>query len=70
MGSALEIAEDVSREQVVLAHDPQTSGGLLAALPSDVVDPVREALGDAGVEHWVVGRVEAAEGDGARLRLA
>ena len=70
VGAALEIAEDVSREQVVLAHDPQTSGGLLAALPSDVVDPVREALGDAGVEHWVVGRVEAAEGDGARLRLA
>src|SRR4051794_24485994 len=70
VSSALETGEDVPEERVVLAHDPQTSGGLLAAIPGGVLDAVRAALGDAGVESWIVGRVEAAEGGGPRLHLA
>jgi selenide, water dikinase len=68
---ALEVAGAVSAELVTLAHDPQTSGGLLAAVPADRLDGVRTALRDAGVDHWVVGRVEALE-NGAEpgLRLA
>lgn len=57
---ALGVAAGVPRELVVLAHDPQTSGGLLAAIQPDRLGAVLGALGEAGVESWAVGRVEAA----------
>lgn len=62
---ALSVADDVDRELVVLAHDPQTSGGLLASVPADRLASVEAGLAAAGVESWRVGRVE--EGAGVRL---
>ncbi|HYX12756.1 MAG TPA: selenide, water dikinase SelD [Candidatus Acidoferrum sp.] len=56
---ALTVGGAVAPELVVLAHDPQTSGGLLAAVPGAALPTVRAALDDAGVEHWIVGQVEA-----------
>jgi selenide,water dikinase len=61
---ALTVADGVSTELVVLAHDPQTSGGLLAAIPAEKLGPVEAALDEAGVEHWRVGRVEEGAGVG------
>jgi selenide, water dikinase len=58
VGPALELGGDVVPAVVTLAHDPQTSGGLLAAIAPTRVADVRRALADADVEHWVVGRVE------------
>ena len=58
---ALTVADGVPPELTVLAHDPQTSGGLLAAIPSDLLGPVEWALEDRGVPYWRVGRVEASE---------
>ncbi len=46
-------------ELVTLAHDPQTSGGLLAAIEPAKLAGVEEALAAAGVSSWRVGRVEA-----------
>jgi selenide,water dikinase len=46
---------------VTLAHDPQTSGGLLAAVPEALVATVETALADRGVERWWIGRVAAGE---------
>jgi selenide,water dikinase len=64
---ALAVAPGVSPELVVLAHDPQTSGGLLAAVPREVADRVEAAMAAADVPaHWV-GVVEAAE-PGVALR--
>jgi selenide,water dikinase len=40
----LEIRPNVRDELVTLAHDPQTSGGLLAALPPDRLGPVLAEL--------------------------
>jgi len=58
---ALTVGEGVSPELVTLAHDPQTSGGLLAAVSADRTAAVEAALDAAGVERWWVGRVEAGE---------
>ena len=61
---ALVVADGVPADVVTLAHDPQTSGGLLAAIPVEQVAAVEAALDDAGVEHWRVGRVEEGAGIG------
>jgi selenide,water dikinase len=65
---ALIVADDVSADLVVLAHDPQTSGGLLTAVPADHLTGVEAALAAAGVGSWRIGRVEAADGPGVELR--
>ncbi len=57
---ALTVGGDVSGEVVTLAHDPQTSGGLLAAIPARGAPAVESALRAAGVSSWTIGRVEAA----------
>ncbi|HEX2756411.1 MAG TPA: selenide, water dikinase SelD [Candidatus Limnocylindrales bacterium] len=62
VGPVLSVADGVTPELVALAHDPQTSGGLLAAIAPERLAAVRSGLADAGVEHWLVGRVEAIDG--------
>ena len=57
---ALEVGR-IADEAVTLAHDPQTSGGLLAAIPLELVEAVDTDLAAAGVERWWIGRVEAGE---------
>ena len=49
-------------ELVTLAHDPQTSGGLLAALPPDRLGPVLAELDEAGVAAWRIGAVQSGAG--------
>jgi selenide,water dikinase len=67
---ALAVSAGVAPELVALAHDPQTSGGLLAALPPDAAWTVNAALEAAGVEAWVVGRVEEPAGGVPGVALA
>jgi selenide,water dikinase len=55
----LTVGDDVPAELVALAHDPQTSGGLLAAVAADLVDVVAADLAALGLGSWRVGRVEA-----------
>jgi selenide,water dikinase len=55
---ALTVGEGVAPELLTLAHDPQTSGGLLAAVAPTVIATVEAGLDARGVEHWRVGRVE------------
>ena len=62
VSAELSVAPDVRPEIVSLAHDPQTSGGLLAAVPPEAVAQIEEALLRRGVESWLVGRVEAGTG--------
>ena len=63
----LYVAPDVAPELVTLAHDPQTSGGLLSAIPREAVKDLHKDLVDSGLEHWAVGRVEAAAEPGVAL---
>ena len=68
---SLNVAADVPAALVTLAHDPQTSGGLLAAVPPGRLDAVRAGLADAGVDHWIVGQVEAIDdGEAPSVNLA
>jgi selenide,water dikinase len=57
---ALTVGDGVADDVVTLANDPQTSGGLLAAVPGDQASSVTEALRAAGVGVWAIGRVEPA----------
>ncbi len=58
----LAVSGEVDPSIIAIAHDPQTSGGLLAAVAAADIDNVIDALGDAGVETWRVGQVEAGAG--------
>jgi selenide,water dikinase len=58
---SLVVGKGVAAELVTLAHDPQTSGGLLAALAPGQAAAAEAALSAAGVEHWRVGQVEAGD---------
>jgi selenide,water dikinase len=55
---ALDVGVGVAPELVTLAHDPQTSGGLLAAVPEALVATIEDHLAAAGVPSWCIGRVE------------
>jgi selenide, water dikinase len=59
---ALEVGPGVAPEVVALAHDPQTSGGLLAAVSMSDVAAVEADLAAAGVPSARVGRVEPGQG--------
>jgi selenide,water dikinase len=58
---SLVVGAGVAPELVALAHDPQTSGGLLAAIPAADAGVVMADLATAGVTAWRVGTVAAGE---------
>ena len=49
--------------------DPQTSGGLLAAIPEDRLAWLRTAAREAELELAVIGSVRAAVAGESRIRL-
>jgi selenide,water dikinase len=53
---------DIPRETLALLFDPQTSGGLFAAVPPAALPDVRARLEDAGVPVWEVGEVDEGRG--------
>jgi selenide, water dikinase len=65
---SLSIVDGIPDELVVLAYDPQTSGGLLAAIPPGRLSDVETALDRAEVPHWRIGTVEEAAVPGVALR--
>jgi selenide,water dikinase len=64
---SLTVGDTVAPELVSLAFDPQTSGGLLAAVPVDRVAAVSAGLLAAGVSVWQIGRVERSPGPAIAL---
>jgi selenide,water dikinase len=64
VAAEVSIAKGLAPALVALAVDPQTSGGLLAAIPAERLTRVEAALDEAEVEHWRVGLVEEGAGIG------
>ncbi len=61
VAGSLEVGATVPADLVTLAHDPQTSGGLLAAVPPDGIHALESAFDAAGVERWWVGTVTSGD---------
>ena len=51
---SLEVEGSLTREQKMLLHDPQTSGGLLISLPAEKAQDLLGELGKSGVVHAAV----------------
>lgn len=58
----VENGAELTEAELNLIFDPQTSGGLLAALPADAAERALSELGEAGVSAFVCGRVEGGAG--------
>lgn len=57
-GGAISAAPGLNRERMLLAYDPQTSGGLLISVQPSHLEALRAHLRDEGSGDHVVGRVE------------
>jgi selenide,water dikinase len=68
VAGSLDVGAGVSPELLTLAHDPQTSGGLLAATPSNLVTQVEAAFDRVDVPHWRIGLVEEASAPAVALK--
>ncbi len=53
----VEFARPLADALYEVLFDPQTSGGLLIAVPAAQLDALTRALRSRGVEHWVVGEI-------------
>ena len=69
-GPRVEAGPGVAEARVLLAFDPQTSGGLLLAVPAAAAAALVEALGDAGSPGAArIGEVEPRAPGGPAVRL-
>ncbi len=60
--ASVTFAPTLSEEQQMLLWDPQTSGGLLAAIPAAKLETFRQACTDHKQPFWVIGEVTAGNG--------
>jgi selenide,water dikinase len=64
---ALTVDPGVDESVIALAHDPQTSGGLLAAVPSGQADAAVRDLRAVGINAWRIGHVDTADNPSVAL---
>ncbi|MBN2445340.1 MAG: hypothetical protein JXO22_01345, partial [Phycisphaerae bacterium] len=55
----LRVDAAIEEELLQLLLTPETSGGLLAAIPPDQLDALTASFRDAGENLWPIGRVTA-----------
>ena len=55
-------SEDIAEETAQLLFTPETSGGLLAAIPRNKLGQIRSRFAEDGREIWVVGEVDEGRG--------
>ena len=59
---AVFFAPDISEDKQMLLWDPQTSGGLLLAIPPDKLETFQACCAQSRQPTWVIGEVEAGAG--------
>jgi len=59
---AVRFAPGISEEMQQLLYTPETSGGLLVAVPPEMLEALTGLFADEGQPCWVVGEVEEGEG--------
>ncbi len=64
---AVRFAPGISEEMQQLLYTPETSGGLLVAVPPEMLEALTGLFADEGQPCWVVGEVE--EGEGIAITL-
>jgi selenide,water dikinase len=64
-GQRVQVADDIDRDLRLLCFDPQTSGGLLLAIPESSLDAVTARFEKHNIPSWRVGVVTA--GSGVRI---
>ena len=57
LNGKVRIAASLSKPQIDILYDPQTSGGLLIALGEKSYEPFRNEAHSVGLEMWEIGRV-------------
>ena len=55
-------APDIPEEMQMLLYTPETSGGLLIAVPAEKLEELTTIFSAEGQEHWVIGEVVEGEG--------
>ena len=60
---------DMQSRGAPILFDPQTSGGLLIAVPETRARALCDALRDAGESAWIIGRVIARQGTRVRVHI-
>ena len=63
----VEIAKRVPLELSDVMYDPQTSGGLLIAVPEERVEELCSRLTDKGEEAHIIGYTKAFDGKSIRV---
>ena len=58
----VQVAAEVPQAVVDCLYDPQTSGGLLMAVPAELGATMEVALEERGVAYAIVGRLQAGSG--------
>lgn len=61
-GPNVRFAPNIDEASQMLLFDPQTSGGLLLAVPSDQLDTLLDQAATAGQLFWIIGKVVEGEG--------
>jgi selenide,water dikinase len=61
-GKQVQFAAGLDEASQMLLFDPQTSGGLLLAVPPAKLDDLRKRAVPAGQELWVIGEVNEGTG--------
>ena len=61
-GPRVEFDAGISEEEQMLLFDPQTSGGLLLAVPREKIDLFKKRASEMGQPVWLVGEVVEGEG--------
>jgi selenide,water dikinase len=60
--STVTFDERISEEMQLLLYTPETSGGLLAAVPPGAAGAAVELLETRGVPYWIIGEVVSGSG--------